>query len=181
MFDKLRSLLRARPPARGGWYYLGGGVGLALTHFGRKIFLPGEDYGMTTEIILKGQWEPHVEAVLRRHLKPGQQVAEIGASIGFHTLVMAEAVGATGHIHSFEPYPKVLPCCAGPSPPTISAAASRCTKPRSWIAPGKSASPRTRPRPAAPTSPSPSPPPTTPRDSRRPPCGSTMPWPMSPP
>ncbi|WP_439594309.1 FkbM family methyltransferase [Falsiroseomonas sp.] len=109
MLDKLLSLLRARLRRRSEWYYLGNGVGLALTHFGRKIFLPGGDAGMTPEIILKGQWEPHVEAVLRRVLKPGMQVAEVGASIGFHTLVMGEAVGPTGHIHAFEPYPKVLP------------------------------------------------------------------------
>ncbi|MDO9499188.1 FkbM family methyltransferase [Falsiroseomonas sp.] len=109
MLDKLLSLLRARLRRRSDWYYLGNGVGLALTHFGRKIFLPGGDAGMTPEIILSGTWEPHVEAVLRRVLKPGMQVAEVGASLGFHTLVMAEAVGPTGHIHAFEPYPKVLP------------------------------------------------------------------------
>lgn len=109
MVDKLSSLLRAKPRHRGDWYYLGGGVGLALTHFGRKIFLPGDDAGMTPEIIVSGRWEPHVEAVLRARLKPGMQVAELGASLGFHTLVMAEAIGPRGHIHSFEPYPKVLP------------------------------------------------------------------------
>ena len=109
MLDKLLSLLRARLRRRSDWYYLGNGVGLALTHFDRKIFLPGGDAGMTPEIILNGRWEPHVEAVLRRVLKPGMQVAEVGASVGFHTLVMGEAVGPTGHIHAFEPYPKVLP------------------------------------------------------------------------
>ncbi|NKE46944.1 FkbM family methyltransferase [Roseomonas frigidaquae] len=109
MLDKLLSLLRARLRRRSDWYYLGNGVGLALTHFGRKIFLPGGDAGMTPDIILSGRWEPHVEALLRRVLKPGMQVAEVGASLGFHTLVMGEAVGPTGHVHAFEPYPKVLP------------------------------------------------------------------------
>lgn len=109
MLDTLISLLRARLRRRSDWYYLGNGVGLALTHFGRKIFLPGDDAGMTPELILTGRWEPHVEALLRRILKPGMQVAEVGASIGFHTLVMGEAVGPAGHIHAFEPYPKVLP------------------------------------------------------------------------
>lgn len=109
MLDKWLSLLATRLRRRSGWYYLGNGVGLALTHFGRKIFLPGSDAGMTPDIILNGQWEPHVEAVLRRILKPGMQVAEVGASVGFHTLVMGEAVGPTGHVHAFEPYPKVLP------------------------------------------------------------------------
>ncbi|MBU8539132.1 FkbM family methyltransferase [Falsiroseomonas tokyonensis] len=109
MLDKLNSLLRRSLRQPREWYYLGNGMGLALTHFGRKIYLPGDDAGMTPEIILRGQWEPHVETVLRQRLKPGMQVAEVGASLGFHTLVMAEAVGAGGHIHSFEPYPKVLP------------------------------------------------------------------------
>ncbi len=99
----LRGLLRGR----GGWCYLGDSVGVALTHFGRKIFLPGADFGMTPNIALHGRWEPHVEQTLRALLKPGMQVAEVGANVGFHTLVMAEAVGATGHIHAFEPYPKV--------------------------------------------------------------------------
>lgn len=109
MLDKLSSLLRNRLRPRREWYYLGNGMGLALTHFGRKIFLPGDDAGMAVEILLGGRWEPNVESVLRRRLKPGMQVAEVGASLGFHTLVMAEAVGPAGHIHSFEPYPKVLP------------------------------------------------------------------------
>lgn len=109
MLDKLFSLWRARHRRGGEWYYLGNGVGLAVTHFGRKIFLPGDDGGMTPELILNGRWEPHVEALLRRVLKPGMQVAEVGASVGYHTLVMGEAIGANGHIHAFEPYPKVLP------------------------------------------------------------------------
>jgi len=109
MLDKVTSLWRAALRRRnGGWCYLGDGVGVALTHFGRKIFLPGGDFGITPDIALHGIWEPHVEAELRRLLKPGMRVVEIGANVGFHTLVMAEAVGPSGHIHAFEPYPRVL-------------------------------------------------------------------------
>lgn len=109
MLDKATSLWRAVVRGRhGGWCYLGDGVGVALTHFGRKIFLPGGDFGITPDIALHGIWEPHVEAQLRRLLKPGMRVVEVGANVGFHTLVMAEAVGPTGHIHAFEPYPRVL-------------------------------------------------------------------------
>jgi len=108
MLDKATSLLRAWMRGRhGGWCYLGDGVGVALTHFGRKIFLPGADFGVTPDIALHGQWEPHVERTLRQILKPGMRVVELGANVGFHTLVMAEAVGAAGHIHAFEPYPRV--------------------------------------------------------------------------
>ena len=108
MLDKATSLLRAWMRGRhGGWCYLGDGVGVALTHFGRKIFLPGADFGMTPDIALHGRWEPHVEVTLRRIIKPGMRVVELGASVGFHTLVMAEAIGPDGHIHAFEPYPRV--------------------------------------------------------------------------
>ena len=107
MLDRLEFLWRALRPRRGGWCYLGNGVGVARTAFGRKIFLPGDDFGMTPDIALTGEWEPHVERQLRRLLRPGMQVVEVGANVGFHTLVMAEAIGRTGHIHAFEPYPKV--------------------------------------------------------------------------
>jgi FkbM family methyltransferase len=89
--------------------YLGGHRAVARTHLGHKIFLDTRDIGITPHLALDGRWEPEVEAVLMRLLRPGQQVAEVGANMGYHTLTMAEVIGAGGRLHSFEANPEVLP------------------------------------------------------------------------
>jgi FkbM family methyltransferase len=47
--------------------------------------------------------EPGTSDVLRRLVRPGMAVADVGANIGLLTLVMASAVGATGKVIAFEP------------------------------------------------------------------------------
>jgi FkbM family methyltransferase len=96
-----------RRPAE--YCYLGGHRAVARTHRGHKIFLDTRDIGMTPHLALDGSWEPEVEAVLVRLLRPGQQVAEVGANMGYHTLAVAEAIGPDGRLHSFEANPEVLP------------------------------------------------------------------------
>ena len=79
---------------------------LALTHFGQRIFLDVADLGITPHIAMTGIWEAAVERLLRRMLQPGQLVIEVGANVGYHTLVMAEAIGPGGHVHAFEAHPR---------------------------------------------------------------------------
>ena len=42
---------------------------------------------------------------MREILKPGMVVLDIGANIGYHTLISSKLVGNTGKIYSFEPEP----------------------------------------------------------------------------
>lgn len=51
----------------------------------------------------KGYEEP-VTAVIRRHLKPGMTVADIGANVGMLTMFMANRVGEAGRVIAFEPH-----------------------------------------------------------------------------
>ncbi|MGX9964209.1 FkbM family methyltransferase [Roseomonas sp. F4] len=100
---------KSRPaPMRRDTYCFLGNRAVAMTRSGLKIFLDVRDVGMTPHIALSGEWERQVEALLRQLLKPGDRVVEVGASMGYHTLAMAQAVGATGHVHSFEANPRVL-------------------------------------------------------------------------
>jgi FkbM family methyltransferase len=98
---------RVAQAARTTYCFLGNRA-VALTHSGLKIFLDVRDVGMTPHIALNGEWERQVERLLRRLLKPGAQVVEVGASMGYHTLAMAQAVGAEGHVHAFEANPRAL-------------------------------------------------------------------------
>ncbi len=56
-----------------------------------------------TEIYISGKYEPEVQGVLAKHLKIGDVVYDIGASIGFFTLLSAKLVGENGTVYSFEP------------------------------------------------------------------------------
>jgi FkbM family methyltransferase len=51
----------------------------------------------------EGAWEPDTVAALRRLIKPGQTVLDIGANMGCHTLLMAQLMGETGQVVAFEP------------------------------------------------------------------------------
>jgi FkbM family methyltransferase len=42
-------------------------------------------------------------AWMRRLVRPGSNVLDIGANIGFYTLLLSDLIGSEGHIHAFEP------------------------------------------------------------------------------
>jgi len=55
--------------------------------------------------VTRGSYESHVEAAVRKHLKPGMVMIDIGANIGFFAMMGAAIVGPTGHVHAVEPNP----------------------------------------------------------------------------
>lgn len=52
-----------------------------------------------------GTYEPEVCKALIGRVKPGQIVADVGAHIGYMTLLLARLVGPSGHVFAFEPVP----------------------------------------------------------------------------
>jgi FkbM family methyltransferase len=50
-----------------------------------------------------GTWEPEVTCAISSTAKPGMTVIDIGAHIGYYTLIFAKCVGATGRVVAFEP------------------------------------------------------------------------------
>ncbi len=52
-----------------------------------------------------GVYEPDVTAVFRRLLSPGMNVLDIGANIGYFSMLSAGLVGAGGHVLAVEPNP----------------------------------------------------------------------------
>jgi FkbM family methyltransferase len=53
-----------------------------------------------------GTYEPEVQATIRFFCKPGMSVYDVGANIGYTSLLMAQAVGPEGQVIAFEPHPK---------------------------------------------------------------------------
>ena len=56
-------------------------------------------------LIVRGTLEPPVQEALRRLLGPGDVFYDVGANVGFFTLVGARLVGPTGRVVAFEPVP----------------------------------------------------------------------------
>ncbi len=61
----------------------------------------------TGQHYLHGDVEPAVQQVLAERLKPGMVFYDLGANIGFFSLLAARLVGATGKVFSFEPDPEI--------------------------------------------------------------------------
>ena len=59
--------------------------------------------GVGWTCFIHGVWEPHLEACLRRLLRPGDHALDVGANIGYFSGVMCQAVGPGGTVQAFEP------------------------------------------------------------------------------
>ena len=59
--------------------------------------------GSSTNGCWLGSYEFEKQNALRRELKPGSVVYDIGANVGFYSLLASAIVGETGHVYSFEP------------------------------------------------------------------------------
>lgn len=64
-------------------------VDLADTHVGLNVVL--------------GAYEPDERAFIVSHLRAGDVALDVGANIGFFSILMAAQVGPAGHVYSFEP------------------------------------------------------------------------------
>ncbi len=71
------------------------------SHFGSDFAGDTID-GIQRYIYFFGCWEPQVEAVISRILKPGDCFVDVGANIGYFTLMAATLVGPTGQVFAFE-------------------------------------------------------------------------------
>jgi len=50
-----------------------------------------------------GLHEPAVQRALAEQLRPGMTFWDVGAHVGFFTVLAARLVGEGGHVHAFEP------------------------------------------------------------------------------
>lgn len=57
-------------------------------------------------ILFEKIWEPDVTKFISSWIKPDITVLDIGADIGYYTLLFAKLVGPKGKVYSFEPIPK---------------------------------------------------------------------------
>ncbi len=87
--------------------YLGGGTALCRVLGRYKLFADTTDVGLTPHLLLDGYWEMWLTEALAEVLKPGMRALDVGANLGYFSLIMADRVGSHGHVHAFEPNPPI--------------------------------------------------------------------------
>ena len=73
---------------------------------GSKMYLDASDPGISRGLLLRGVHEEIATKVLRQELKKGMVAVDIGANLGYYTLLEASIVGDEGQVYAFEPVPK---------------------------------------------------------------------------
>lgn len=73
---------------------------------GGRLLVPINDY-VGRPIFWTGDFDRRVSWVLRRVLRPGDAVIDIGANLGVYTVRAARLVGPTGVVHAIEPQREV--------------------------------------------------------------------------
>jgi FkbM family methyltransferase len=71
--------------------------------FGCQIDLDLGD--LIQRMIYLGTYEQQETRLLHKYLKPGMTVVDVGANVGYYTLLSASKVGLHGRVYSFEPSP----------------------------------------------------------------------------
>ena len=69
---------------------------------GIKFYLDEQD---SLRLSTRGYYEPAVLEIIKRELKEGDVLVEIGAHLGYYTLILSKLVGPAGKIYAFEPDP----------------------------------------------------------------------------
>jgi FkbM family methyltransferase len=68
--------------------------------FGKRMYLDEHD-GL--ELSLNGMYEPMETETIRKIVKRGDSVLDVGAHIGYYSLILSDLVGKEGRVFAFEP------------------------------------------------------------------------------
>lgn len=89
--------------------YLGDHVSLTTTTFGDRIFVDTLDTISAPHLLLEGVWEGWIATFLRSVLQdlPRGSFVDVGAHLGWYTLLAHQLLGEDRTVHAFEPNTRV--------------------------------------------------------------------------
>lgn len=70
---------------------------------GYSMYLSPDDPIITPWIVKTRLWEPELTKYLKENLKRGQTFIDVGANVGYFTLLASQLVGPEGKVYAFEP------------------------------------------------------------------------------
>lgn len=81
------------------------GIATVQTHGHALKFTTRRTRASYFQEIRRGRWEPEVIDFICQCLSPGDTFLDVGAWIGFYSLLASQLVGASGRVYAFEPDP----------------------------------------------------------------------------
>lgn len=115
MADDVRRLLsHERGPAeefcrqRAQYAYLGNNHALCRILGKYLMYVDTRDVELTPHLAMSGAWEWWIAQAVARHVKPSMNVIDVGANVGFFTLLLADLVGEQGSVLAIEPQADVM-------------------------------------------------------------------------
>lgn len=105
LFNRARRALRklGADAVRGAPVYVGDDTLLLRTLHGFYLYVDGRDVSLTPCLVDLRTWEPHIVHFLERLLREGDMFVDVGANIGFFSLLAARRVRASGKVIACEP------------------------------------------------------------------------------
>ena len=84
-------------------------IAFRLTGFvmvdGLRVYVNGQDTVLTPTLLMEGSWERPLTEAMLDNIRDGDVVIDVGANVGYYTLLAARKVGPRGHVIAFEPDP----------------------------------------------------------------------------
>jgi len=71
----------------------------------KMYFYTNDKHGMTAQLFMGGHYEKYETNLFKRVVSEGMTVVDLGANIGYYTLLAAKLVGRKGKVFAFEPGP----------------------------------------------------------------------------
>lgn len=81
---------------------------IARTFWGDEMKVVFPAYRSIYQFGILDSWELIVQKTMVDRLKEGETFIDVGANVGFYTLLASSLVGDTGKVHSFEPTPSTF-------------------------------------------------------------------------
>jgi len=85
--------------------YIGNCEAVVTTVWGSRLIVRTDDYIVSPELLSAGTYEIGLTTLLPRLLAAGDTVVDVGANIGYYSVLAGKAVGPTGHVVALEPHP----------------------------------------------------------------------------
>jgi FkbM family methyltransferase len=73
---------------------------------GLMFYLNPQDEYLTQLVLSSGTWEPEETRLFRSKCRTGDTVIDVGANIGWYTIIASKLVGKNGSVIAFEPDPE---------------------------------------------------------------------------
>jgi FkbM family methyltransferase len=77
--------------------------GLYRLNEGQVMWLKNDTSCIDNCLLKTGTWEPQAVTILKKYLKPGSVFIDVGANIGFFSIIAARIIGEKGMVYAFEP------------------------------------------------------------------------------